>query len=149
MKRFASTPFACLVAAVPAALLALSPVASAEETASLTVTFTGIEKPQGALRLGVYDAATYENGRALTGANVAVDAETETVTLEGLAPGEYGLKVFHDEDGNGEMNSNMFGIPTEPFAFSNNAKGRFGPAAWDDAKFTVTAGENAHAIAFK
>jgi uncharacterized protein (DUF2141 family) len=29
-------------------------------------------------------------------------------------------------------------MPTEPFAFSNNAKGRFGPAKWDDARFEVT-----------
>jgi len=42
-------------------------------------------------------------------------------------------------DGNGQMNSNAFGIPSEPYAFSNNAQGTMGPAKWDAAKFIVTA----------
>ena len=55
-----------------------------------------------------------------------------------LTPGEYGIKLYHDVNGDGEMNTNPFGMPIEPFAFSNNAKGRFGPARWDAARFEVT-----------
>jgi uncharacterized protein (DUF2141 family) len=35
------------------------------------------------------------------------------------------------------MNRNPFGMPTEPYAFSNNAVGNMGPAGWDRARFTV------------
>jgi len=126
---------AILAASVFAAAL-IAPVANA---GSLTITLEDIKKTQGEIQIGVYDAEGYESGAALTGANVTVDEATETVTIEGLEPGEYGLKMFHDVDGNGEMNTNPFGMPTEPFAFSNNAKGRFGPAKWDAAKFTVSA----------
>ena len=38
-----------------------------------------------------------------------------------------------------------FGMPTEPFAFSNNAVGNMGPAKWDRARFEVS-GATAQAI---
>ena len=126
---------AILAVSVLAATLA-APLASA---GTLTVALEDIKKTQGEIRIGVFDAEGYETGKAVAGANVTVDEATETVTIEGLEPGEYGLKMFHDVDGDGEMNTNPFGMPTEPYAFSNNAKGRFGPAKWDAAKFTVTA----------
>ncbi len=31
------------------------------------------------------------------------------------------------------------GIPTEDYAFSNNAMGKMGPPSYDDAKFTLPA----------
>jgi len=118
--------------------LCLAFMAPAALAGPLTVTLENIQKQTGKIRLGVYDAAGYEAGKAVSGADVVVNAATVSVTVEGLAPGEYGIKLFHDVNGDGEMNSNPFGMPTEPFAFSNNAKGRFGPAKWDDARFEVT-----------
>lgn len=47
--------------------------------------------------------------------------------------------MFHDIDGDGKMGMNPFGMPIEPFAFSNNAPAQFGPAKWDAAKFEVSA----------
>lgn len=123
-----------LIAAALGALM-IAPLAQA---APLTVTVEKIAAQTGTLRIGVYDAAGYKDGAAINGANISVDAATASVTIEGLAPGEYGIKLYHDVDDDGDMNTNPFGMPTEPFAFSNNAKGRFGPAKWDDAKFSVT-----------
>ncbi|MEO0872832.1 MAG: DUF2141 domain-containing protein [Pseudomonadota bacterium] len=117
------------------------------DTASLTVTLTNIENTTGIIRLGVFAGEEdYENGGGVTGANVAVDESTETVTIDGLTPGTYAIKLYHDVDDDGEMDTNPFGMPTEPFGFSNDARGRFGPAKWADAKFDLTSGENAHAI---
>ena len=56
-----------------------------------------------------------------------------------LPVGTYAIRMFHDVNGDGEMNTNVFGIPTEPYAFSNNAAGTMGPAPWSKAKFEVTA----------
>ena len=64
----------------------------------------------------------------------------------GLAPGRYAVKAFHDVNGDGKMAANPFGVPTEPYAFSNNAKGMMGPPKWTDAAFEVTAGQNTHVI---
>ncbi|MGB3625921.1 MAG: DUF2141 domain-containing protein [Henriciella sp.] len=137
------TKTSLLIAASACAAL-LAPVAQA---APLTVTLTNIEAQTGEIRLGVFDAEGYETGTAASGANVAANAETVSVTIEGLAPGQYGIKLYHDVNGDGEMNTNPFGMPIEPFAFSNNAKGRFGPAKWDAARFDVTEDGAAQTIA--
>ena len=55
-----------------------------------------------------------------------------------LPAGDYAVKAFHDIDGDGEMDVNPFGMPVEPYAFSNNAVGNMGPAGWDQARFAVS-----------
>lgn len=125
---------ALLIAASACAAI-LAPVAQA---APLTVTLTNIQSETGEIRLGVFDADGYETDTAVSGANIAVDGDTVSVTLEALTPGAYGIKLYHDVNGDGEMNTNPFGMPIEPFAFSNNAVGRFGPPKWDAARFDVT-----------
>ena len=132
-----------------AALSLISLVAApalAEETPSLTVTIDGIKTISGKISLGVFDEAGYDSGQAVDGAMITVDSDTVTVSFSDLAPGQYGLKLFHDVNGNGEMDTNPFGMPTEPYGFSNNAKGRFGPAKWDKAAFDVTADGTNHTI---
>jgi uncharacterized protein (DUF2141 family) len=47
------------------------------------------------------------------------------------------MRSFHDVNGDGEMNFNPFGMPVEPYAFSNNAVGNMGPASWERARFNV------------
>jgi uncharacterized protein (DUF2141 family) len=46
------------------------------------------------------------------------------------------VSVLHDEDKNGEMRTNIIGIPKEGWAASNNAEAQtFGPPTFEDAKF--------------
>ena len=82
----------------------------------------------------------------MNGASLAVEGDSVTVTFEGLEPGEYAVRLYHDLNDDGEMNTNPFGMPTEPYAFSNDAKGRFGPASWDAAKFTLEGDSGSHTI---
>ena len=120
---------------------------NAAQSASLTVTFTGIKSPTGAVMVGVYDSqAGYDGGKAVRQVMITVDGDSATQTLEGLPPGTYAIKAFHDVDGDGKMGANPFGIPTEPYAFSNDAHGSMGPAKWPAAAFEVKAGENAQTI---
>lgn len=124
-----------------------APQAQADEVGTLRIELTGLA-PQGQILLQVFNSeAGYGSGQGVTARRIAVDAATQSVQIEGLAPGQYAVRLFHDVDGNGELNTNPFGIPTEPFAFSNNARGRFGPASWADAAFTLNAGDNLQAIA--
>ncbi|MEL6858987.1 MAG: DUF2141 domain-containing protein [Pseudomonadota bacterium] len=131
------------LAALAAAALMITPIASASD---LTVTVEGIAKTQGTIMLGLFDEATYNGSGAVNGANLKVDGDSVTVTFEGLEPGEYAVRLYHDVNDDGEMNTNPFGMPTEPYAFSNDAKGRFGPAKWEAAKFSVAADGAVHTI---
>ena len=55
-----------------------------------------------------------------------------------IPAGTYAVACFHDENGNGKLDTGLFGAPTEGTAASNNAKGFMGPPAFDDAKFSFT-----------
>ena len=59
------------------------------------------------------------------------------VTFEGVPFGTYALKVFHDENDNGKLDTNFVGMPKEAFGFSNDAMGRFGPPDFDAASFEL------------
>lgn len=110
-------------------------VAQTVERATITVEVTGFVQQTGSLMVALSDEATYQSGDAIRGTMAVVDADTVTLTFEQIPAGTYAIRMFHDVDGNGEMNSNMFGLPIEPFAFSNNAKAVMGPATWADAQF--------------
>ena len=131
MLRAASLIAALTLFAAPA--LAGPPA----QDASLSLTFeTGAGT--GAVMVALYDAATYAGGQPIHAARIDIAAGERSVTFEGLADGDYGVKAFHDVNGNGRMDTNPFGMPTEPFAFSNNAVGNMGPADWDRARFAVS-----------
>ncbi len=67
---------------------------------------------------------------------VDVVADPMLVVIEGIAPGTYACAVIDDVDGNGTLNTNLVGYPTEPFGFSNDARVKlFGPPDFGDAKF--------------
>lgn len=128
--------------ALAAALIApVSGSAMADETspgATVTVEFTGIAPQDGSLYIALFSSEeAWRNSDALDGKIVEVDGETANATFENVPAGAYGLKIFHDVNGNGELDVNGFGIPREPYAFSNNAPVRFGPPSWSAAAFTV------------
>jgi uncharacterized protein (DUF2141 family) len=119
--------------------------------ASVTITLTGMEVPKGRIMVALYDSKeAFEGGSPVrvTPVPVADTADVSSV-IEGLVPGAYAVKAFHDVDGDGKMAKNPFGIPIEPFAFSNDAKGERGPASWESAAFAVAGGTNAHRITIR
>ena len=118
---------------------------------NLTVNFTGIEEKQGAVMGALFDSEAAYNGKGapVQPIMIAADKTELTVQLDGLAPGTYALKIFHDVDGDMKMTTNPYGMPIEPFAFSNNAQGNMGPAKWSDAKFELKSGANVHSIVIK
>lgn len=59
------------------------------------------------------------------------------IKIKDLKPGKYSIAVFHDEDGNGKINTNLFGFPVEKYGFSNNVKGNFGPPEFAKTAFEL------------
>ena len=144
--------FKSILTAMAMAGATLSAAAVAQNAgSSLTVNFTGIEEKQGSLMGVLFDSEAAYNGKGAPVQPIIVTADKSelTVQLNGLAPGTYALKIFHDVDGDLKMSTNPYGMPIEPFAFSNNAQGNMGPAKWADAKFDVKQGTNVHNIVIK
>lgn len=53
-----------------------------------------------------------------------------------VLPGNYALSLFHDENGNGKLDTVMM-IPREGYGFSRDAAVRFGPPKFAAAAFAV------------
>ena len=108
-----------------------------KNTGNLIIVVTGIENDDGEVLIAVSNSReNYEsNDTAFVGVKVKIENKKAEYTFEELSFGEYAIKLFHDENMDGELDSNFLGIPTEDFGFSNNARGTFGPADYDDAKF--------------
>lgn len=141
---FATLASATVFAATLAATLAVGnpAIAAAAEdntTGTLTVTFTGVEHKEGAIMVALFDEAGWNGGAPVRAEMVDATAATTSVSIAALPAGRYGIKAFHDINGNGTMDTNPFGMPIEPFAFSNDARGEMGPAKWDAAAFDVSA----------
>jgi len=130
------------VLAAPSAQAATAPAAVSTAASSLTITFDVGSDPAhqtGQIMVVLYNSeAAYSGGAPVANAMIDVAKGQRTATFNGLAAGDYGFKAFHDLDGDGKMTTNPFGMPVEPYAFSNNARGNMGPAGWDRAHFTVS-----------
>jgi len=106
------------------------------DSPGLQVEVSGIKKPQGQIMIAVYDNSSDFLGDRVV-ASLTIDATGETVEGVLAIPfGAYAISVFHDENSDGELNTNFFGIPKEKYGFSNDAKGSFGPPDFDKAQFS-------------
>jgi len=114
---------------------------------TLTIVVNNVNSGTGSIMLQVLAGEAQFKGKSepILQTQRAAQPGSITFTAPDLPPGDYAIRVMHDENGNGKLDSNFVGIPTEPWAMSNNAKGNFGPPKWGDAMFTLT-GDTTHAI---
>ncbi len=138
------------------ALLALLPAGAGAQNGgggegSLTLDFQGIKVRRGIVLGALFDSrATYDaNKGSLREVKLPAEDGDISVTIAGLKPGWYAVKTFQDIDKNGAMRFNPVGMPLEPYAFSNNARGLFGPASWRSASFEVKPGPNHQVLKLK
>lgn len=126
------------------AALPVSGQAQTSEEATLTIKIERVSKHAGYVRLALYDGANWggTEGKPAAGAVVPAKPGETVIALRGLKPGVYAIKTFQDENSDGEMNFDWFGIPTERFGFSNDAKPTFQQPSFDSAKFTLQPGAN-------
>ena len=117
-------------------LLGLLPVA-ASFAGDLTVRIEQVRSDRGSVLAALYASeATYMNPpTARATFKVRAHAGGVEYVFRNLAAGQYALSVFHDENDNGVLDRNFFGIPGEGVGFSNDARGRRGPPEFAQAAF--------------
>lgn len=140
-KRTLPQPAHWLAAMVCALALVSAPFAA--HAADLTVMVDNVNVDAGQVLVGVFDKAETFPRAMLRGERVAANSRDASgrvkLVFTGLAPGRYALSAFHDLDDNGKLNANVMGLPTEPYGFSRDARGNFGPPTFDDAAVDVPA----------
>ena len=108
--------------------------------------FTNISDARGSIYVAVYDREDkfLNENEVRFQQIVPISARGEIeITMSDLPAGTYAISCFHDVNGNGKMDKNILGIPTEPYGFSNNARPKFRAPNWEEAKFYWQPGADA------
>ena len=109
--------------------------------ADLVVEVRGVRSGDGRLFVAVHSPETRETFP--TGAGMAAGiqqrahAGTLRFVLRDLPPGRYAVAAFHDENGNGELDTNLVGIPSEGTGFANDPPSSFGLPDFESAALTL------------
>ena len=92
---------------------------------------------QGKLYIALFDAPdNFPN----EGAHFLLEEVLEKekyFSFESLPFGKYALAIFQDLNENGKLDKNLWGIPTEPYGFSNNPKAKWKKPTYEEAAFPI------------
>jgi uncharacterized protein (DUF2141 family) len=109
-----------------------------EDLSAINVVVTGAEPQLGNVMVTLFNSAENYMQEPLAEAAAPVDGNGNArVALGAYAPGDYAVVVFYDKNSNGKLDTGLFRIPKEKIGYSNNARGRFGPAKWTDTRFLL------------
>jgi uncharacterized protein (DUF2141 family) len=107
---------------------------------NIIVKVTDIVNKEGKLFIGLYNkdddtfASTSKYYKVI---NLFIESNETRYTFKNISNGIYAIAIFHDENGNKELDTNIFGIPSEGYGFSNNIRPKFRPASFEEAKFVL------------
>jgi uncharacterized protein (DUF2141 family) len=129
--------------------------ASLASAGELTITVDNLRSDQGLLLLCVFSAESSDSasfpdcvkGRPVRQGKAVIKGGKAVVSYPGLKDGVYAVAAIHDENGNGELDTNFLGIPTEGIGISNNPR-LFGKPHFSEARFEIK-GKTAIAVSVK
>ena len=107
---------------------------------TIAVTVNGFNNPKGVCMACLYSNAEgfpTKLNKALTCINAKIVGSSATLTFANVPVGTYALAIVHDENKNGNMDTNFMGIPKEGYGVSNNTPSRLGPPKFANAAFRV------------
>jgi uncharacterized protein (DUF2141 family) len=95
--------------------------------AELQVRISNADPAVGRVYFALFDSESGYQNRAARGTAVSREGEPQpSAAFADLAPGQYVVTVFQDVNGNRRLDTNLLGVPTEPYGFSRNAMGNMG-----------------------
>ncbi|NJL75770.1 MAG: DUF2141 domain-containing protein [Saprospiraceae bacterium] len=110
---------------------------SAPKTGHITLEINNIKEAKGYLWVGVYnnpqDFMNKEKAIMVKG-EVVKKTGVHYIRLENMPLGTIAIALFHDLNGNGELDQTMIGIPKEPYAFSQKIKTKWRIPQYEDVK---------------
>ena len=114
-----------------------SAFALSDSLSTLRIVVYGAVTDSGKIMVAVSDSEKnyMTPGMAFKAAALDINQGQSEWVIDSIPYGFYSVKVFHYVNSNQQLDTKSFGIPSEPYGFSNNAAGRFGPPSWKDAHF--------------
>ena len=124
---------------VAVAMVCASVTVASAAKLGLEVHITGIDSLEGEIVIAVFNTEDSFDDRSdpVAIAYLPVDAETLSWSTELAVPSAYAIAVYHDVNSNRELDMRRLGGPKEPYGFSNNVRGVFGPPGFENALIRI------------
>ncbi|MEZ6034442.1 MAG: DUF2141 domain-containing protein [Planctomycetaceae bacterium] len=110
----------------------------------ITIRVTGLRTKPSTLRVAVFESSEGFPQPEQSTSTTVVESDGDQAEFSLTLPVNHPLAiaVFQDLDGNKVITKNGFGIPTEPYGFSNKARGLLGPPTFQQAVVRVGDGQD-------
>jgi uncharacterized protein (DUF2141 family) len=108
------------------------------ESGDLHISLSGMNSDAGAIVYALWSGPEHWLGDgAIREGRAAIEDGQSLIRLDGLPYGEYAFSAYHDLNDNGRLDTGFLKIPKEPLGISNDARSRFGPPKYRDARFVL------------
>ena len=102
-------------------------------SAELIVSIDHVKSNQGSVFAQLFmGEENLNNNKSQAYAMLEAKTGSGELIFKDLKSGEYVVRMYHDENNNNKMDVNAFGMPSEGYAFSNEAVGNMGPPQYKD-----------------
>lgn len=116
---------------------------------TIVIEISGLKNSDGQVGLLLFskeEGFPMDHTQAVKSVFARINQKACRVMLEHIPHGVYGISVFHDENGDGQLHKNIFGKPREGIGASENPPIRFGPPKFEEARFTLDSNKKRLAI---
>ena len=141
-RKFGSAPMRVVCVILGAVLVFANFTFSAFAQSSyrgIHVKIPNIKKSTGNIACGIFESPDGFPDKFLRSAKVIaikkIQRTKEHCHFPDIPSGTYAIAVVHDENMNVELDTNLFGVPTEGYGFSNTTIDEFGAPAFSGASF--------------
>jgi uncharacterized protein (DUF2141 family) len=138
-----NTPCAGLISALLFAIVARTGFPQNRPDKGIRVHVEALHSDRGQVVCALFAAPEYfpkRIDRAFGRTTAHILEGHATCDFPNVPAGTYAISVFHDENGNGKLDTNWLGIPREGVGASNNPKPRMGPPKFAAAEFHYSGG---------
>ena len=107
--------------------------------AKVSVTIEEVESDKGDVYINLFktdEGFPSEWGKAYKQQKIKAQRGQLSFTFEDVPYGTYAVSIAHDENGNGEVDTNFIGMPKEPVGASNQTG--FGKPSFNRSKFELS-----------
>ena len=123
-----------------------------KEKGQLHLKLENIESIEGSIRIAVFeDKSSFEKKEEceLCLERKVHSTEDIKITLDSLSFGQYAIAIYHDQNDNDKLDKSLLGIPTEPYAFSNNPKVKWKAPSFEEVAFTFSEDQQSLSLTLK
>lgn len=112
----------------------------ASETQLVTVVVSSLVSTTSTVKLFFYNTREgfLKSGKWAFSKAVKPEGKSQFTLPVELPPGEWAVAITQDLNNNNKIDKNFLGIPTEPYAFSNNIRPTIAAPKFDECKFMVS-----------